>query len=68
MINVISETENQLNYKSQHETHENVVVQGKTIYKAQKVLKIMIMEEGNFNTICCCRTKHILLILAQMIW
>ena len=64
LINVRSEKENQLNYKSQYETDENVIVQGKTIYKAHKILKMMIMKKGNLNKMCCCRTKYILFMLA----
>ena len=40
LINVRSEIENQLHYKSQYETHENVVGQEKTVYEAHKLLKM----------------------------
>ena len=57
LMNVRSETENQLNSKSQFEAHENVVAQEKTIYKAHKVLKMFKMEKGNLNEMCCFLNK-----------
>ena len=64
LINVRSERDNLLNCKIQYETHDNVVVQGKSIYKAHKVLEMMIMDKWNLKKMCCCRTNHILLMLA----
>ena len=52
LIKVISDIENQLNPKSQYETHENVVCQEKIIYEAQKVVKMSLMENENLNKIC----------------
>ena len=49
LIKVRSDIENQLNYKSQYETQENVFGQEKTIYEAHKVLKMFKMEMGNLN-------------------
>ena len=45
-MNVNSQTENQLNSKSQSETHENLVRQEKTVYLAHKMLKNFENEEG----------------------
>ena len=50
--NITSETENQLNSKSQPEAHNNVVVEDKNNLEGHNVLKILKMEKGNFNEIC----------------